>query len=519
MTHNLFELFQSRFPVDRSEPFIETGDGRTYTYADAEQASGRFARLLGGLGVKPGDRLAVQVEKSPEAVFLYLASLRLGAVYLPLNTAYRDAEMRHFLTDAEPKILVCRPEDEAERGALAQICGVACVLTLDGQGQGSLVEDSRGLDADYPTAETEADDIAALLYTSGTTGRPKGAMLSHHNLAANLKTLHRAWGWGPEDVLLHALPLFHTHGLFVALGCVLLNGTRMLFLPQFDADWAVRLLPRASVFMGVPTHYVRLLAHPGLTREACRPMRLFVSGSAPLLEETFHAFTERTGHTILERCGMTETGMNMSNPLDGERVAGTVGPVLPGIEARITDTDGKALPTGDAGMLEVRGPNVFKGYWRQAEKTEAEFRGDGFFITGDLARIDERGYVSIVGRAKDIIISGGYNVYPKEVETVIDAVDGVAESAVIGLAHPDFGEAVVAVVRRREEPGGPSEGEIIATVKLNLANYKVPKRVFFTGELPRNTMGKVQKNVLRERFADTFSAIPSASPKTPLGNP
>jgi len=519
MMHNLFELFQSCFPVDRSEPFIETEDGRTYTYADAEQTSGRFAQLLGRLGIKPGDRLAVQVEKSPEAVFLYLASLRLGAVYLPLNTAYRDAEMRHFLTDAEPKALVCSPEDKAKRSTLFQDCGVACILTLDGQGQGSLVEESRGLDADHPTAETGVDDIAALLYTSGTTGRPKGAMLSHYNLAANLKTLHRAWGWGPEDVLLHTLPLFHTHGLFVALGCVLLNGTRMLFLPQFDADRTVRLLPRASVFMGVPTHYVRLLAHPGLTRDACRNMRLFVSGSAPLLEEIFHAFTERTGHTILERCGMTETGMNMSNPLDGERVAGTVGPVLPGIEARITDTDGKALPTGDAGMLEVRGPNVFKGYWRQAEKTEAEFRGDGFFITGDLARIDERGYVSIVGRAKDMIISGGYNVYPKEVETVIDAVDGVAESAVIGLTHPDFGEAVVAVVRRREEPDGPIEGEIIATVKLNLANYKVPKRVFFTGELPRNTMGKVQKNVLRERFADTFSAIPSASPKTPLGNP
>ncbi len=515
MTHNLFELFRSRFPADRSEPFIETGDGRTYSYAEAEQASGRFARLLGGLGVKPGDRLAVQVEKSPEAVFLHLASLRLGAVYLPLNTAYRDAEMRHFLTDSEPKILVCRPEDEAERGALARASGVARVLTLDGAGLGSLVAESRGLDADHPTAETAADDIAALLYTSGTTGRPKGAMLSHHNLAANLKILHRAWGWGPKDVLLHALPLFHTHGLFVALGCVLLNGTRMLFLPHFDADQAMRLLPRATVFMGVPTHYVRLLADPGLTRDACRTMRLFISGSAPLLEETFHAFAERTGHTILERCGMTETGMNMSNPLDGERVAGTVGPVLPGIEARITDAGGKAVATGDTGMLEVRGPNVFKGYWRQAEKTAAEFRGDGYFITGDLARIDARGYVSIVGRARDMIISGGYNVYPKEVEIAIDAVDGVAESAVVGLAHPDFGEAVVAVVRRREEKGGPSEEEIIATVKEDLANYKVPKRVFFTRDLPRNTMGKVQKNVLRERFADTFSATPGTSPDNP----
>ena len=515
MTHNLFELYQSRFPADRSLPFIETGGGRTYSYAEAEQASGRLARLLGGLGVEPGDRLAVQVEKSPEAVFLHLASLRLGAVYLPLNSAYRAAEVKFFLTDGEPKVLVCRPEDEAERGALARASGVAHVLTLDAEGQGSLAEGSRGLDADHPTAKTEPDDTAALLYTSGTTGRPKGAMLSHHNLAANLKTLHRAWGWRPEDVLLHALPLFHTHGLFVALGCVLLKGTRMLFLPRFDADQAVRLLPRASVFMGVPTHYQRLLAHPGLTRDACRGMRLFVSGSAPLLEETFHAFKERTGHTILERCGMTETGMNMSNPLHGERVAGTVGPPLPGVEARITDAEGRTLPAGENGMLEVRGPNVFKGYWRQAEKTAAEFRGDGFFITGDLARIDERGYVSIVGRARDMIISGGYNVYPKEVETVIEAVDGVAESAVVGLAHPDFGEAVVAVVRRREERGGPSEGEIIAAVKKDLANYKVPKRVFFAEELPRNTMGKVQKNVLRERFEGTFSAPPGA----PAGSP
>jgi malonyl-CoA/methylmalonyl-CoA synthetase len=508
MKHNLFDLFQSRFPADRSEPFIETGDGRVYTYAEAEQASGRFARLLGDLGVQPGDRLAVQVDKSPEAVFLHLASLRLGAVYLPLNTAYRDAEMTHFFTDAEPKALICRPEDEAERGALARASDVSCVLTLNGAGGGTLITKSRGLDADYPTAETDADDIAALLYTSGTTGRPKGAMLSHHNLSSNLLTLHQAWGWNSTDVLLHALPLFHTHGLFVALGCVLLNGTRMLFLSNFDVEQAVRLLPRASVFMGVPTHYVRLLSHSGLTRDLCRTMRLFVSGSAPLLEETFHAFAERTGHTILERCGMTETCMNMSNPLDGERIAGTVGPPLPGIEARITDSEGKKLDAGDTGMLEVRGPNVFKGYWRQAEKTAAEFRGDGFFITGDLARIDERGYVSIVGRANDMIISGGYNVYPKEVEMVIDTVGGVAESAVVGLTHPDFGEAVVAVVRRREESGGPSEEEIIAAVKQDLANYKVPKRVFFTEELPRNSMGKVQKNVLRENFADTFSAPP-----------
>ncbi|MDP6883692.1 MAG: AMP-binding protein, partial [Rhodospirillales bacterium] len=373
MNHNLFALFQSRFPSDRSKPFIETAGGRTYTYAEAEQASGRFAGLLGKLGVQPGDRLAVQVEKSPEAVFLHLASLRLGAVYLPLNTAYRAAEMKHFLSDAEPKVLVCRPEDEAERGALAHDRGVARVLSLDGEGHGSLVEDSAGLDADYPTAETGPDEIAALLYTSGTTGKPKGAMLSHHNLSSNLLTLHRAWGWNSADVLLHALPLFHTHGLFVALGCVLLNGTSMLFLPKFDVGQTLRLLPRATVFMGVPTHYVRLLAHSGLNRDACRTMRLFVSGSAPLLEETFRAFTQRTGHTILERCGMTETCMNMSNPLDGERIAGTVGPPLPGIEARITGTEGKALAVGDTGMLEVRGPNVFKGYWRQAEKTAAEF--------------------------------------------------------------------------------------------------------------------------------------------------
>ncbi len=503
MSKNLYDLFRGRFPADLGQPFIETVDGHVFTYGDLDEASGRIANLLTGLGVSPGDRVAGQVEKSPQAVFIYLACLRAGAAYVPLNTAYRRGELEYFFSDAKPTVVVCRAEFEAETKGIADTCGVVHVLTLDEAGGGSLTERSAGLSADFATIERRADDLAAVLYTSGTTGRAKGAMLSHDNLAANALTLHKAWGWKPGDVLLHILPVFHTHGLFVAIHCVLLNGSPMLFMGRFDADDVIKLLPRATVMMGVPTHYTRLLAAPGFTAGVCRNMRLFISGSAPLLSETFHAFEERTGYTILERCGMTETGMNTSNPLDGDRIAGTVGLALPGVEARVTDDDGTVLPVGDTGVLEIRGPNVFKGYWQMPEKTAEEFRSDGFFITGDIARIDDKGYVTIVGRAKDLIITGGFNVYPKEIELLIDEMDGVDESAVIGLPHPDFGEAVGAVIKSRDK--GLDGETITGYLKDTLANFKVPKRIYFVDELPRNSMGKVQKNMLREQYKDTFT--------------
>jgi malonyl-CoA/methylmalonyl-CoA synthetase len=504
MSDNLFELFRSRFPPDLSKPFLETPEGRLIAYGELEAATARLADLLAARGVAKGDRVAAIVEKSPEAIFLYLATLRAGGVYLPLNTAYTKAEVGYFLGDAEPKITVCRPEAEAALAPIVAATG-GQVLTLGQAGEGSLIAASRKLPADFEPVSAASDDVAALLYTSGTTGRAKGAMMSHGNLASNALALHRIWGFEAEDVLLHALPIFHTHGLFVAINCLLLNGTKMLFLPRFDAGEVIGLLPRATVMMGVPTFYTRLLARPDFDAGVCRNMRLFISGSAPLLEETFRDFNERTGHTILERYGMTETGMNTSNPLKGERRAGTVGFPLPQVEVRVTGKDGEVLGPGKVGVLELRGPNVFKGYWRRPEQTAEEFRADGFFVTGDISRIDGDGYVHIVGRAKDLIISGGFNVYPKEVELVVDALEGVAESAVIGLAHPDFGEAVAAVVKPAPDGAAPDEDAVIQAAKAALANYKVPKRVFFVDELPRNAMGKVQKNALRARYKDSFT--------------
>jgi len=506
MSDNLYALFEARFPAERGTTFIETPDGGHYSYGNLEALSGRMARLLAELGVVKGDRVAVQVEKSPEAIFLYLACLRVGAIYLPLNTAYQAAEVAYFLGDAEPKAVVCQPEREGEIRAIADKAGVTALLTLGADGGGTLTERSRDRDPDAGCVAAEADDLAAILYTSGTTGRSKGAMMSHRNLGANALTLHRLWGFRPDDRLLHVLPIFHTHGLFVATNCVLLNGTGMMFLPRFDTAEVIRLLPRATVMMGVPTFYTRLLADPDFGPEACHNMRLFISGSAPLLSETFEAFRERSGHTILERYGMTETGMNCSNPLDGVRMAGTVGPPLPDVEVRVADEDGRLLAPGEVGVLEVNGPNVFKGYWRQPEKTTAEFRPDGFFITGDVARIDERGYIHIVGRAKDLIISGGFNVYPKEVELLVDAIEGIGESAVIGLPHPDFGEAVTIVATRAAGVEALTAEQVIAQLKGQLANFKLPKRVFFVDALPRNAMGKVQKNLLREEFKDSFSS-------------
>ena len=502
MKGNLYNLFRERFPASLTRPFIETPAGGHYSYGDLERESARYARFLTGLGLQPGDRVAVQIEKSPAAVFLYLGCLRAGLIYLPLNPAYRAAEIEYYLDDAAPGAVVCRPSDLAGMRDLALPRGLQHIYTLDADGQGTLTEESRSLGDEFDTCRVSHDATAVLLYTSGTTGRPKGAMLTHGNLAANALALHQAWGWRPDDVLLHALPLFHIHGLFVACHCVLLNGTKMILLPKFDVTTVIQSLPKATVFMGVPTFYTRLLADAAFGRDVCGHMRLFVSGSAPLLPQTFDEFRQRTGHTILERYGMTETGMNTSNPLDGPRRPGTVGKPLPGVSVRIVNDKDRPLQTGEVGQLQVKGEGVFKGYWRMPQKTAEDFTADGYFRTGDLARLDSDGYVSIVGRAKDLIITGGLNVYPKEIETCIEKLDGVVESAVIGAPHPDFGEAVVAVVVRQPGREDVTEAGLLTALKQLIAGYKVPKRVFFVPELPRNTMGKVQKNLLRERYTD-----------------
>jgi len=502
MEHNLYKLIASRFPADRRAPCLILGDGRVWTYGDVERASARLANLMASLGLRPGDRVAAQVEKSAEALLLYLATLRAGLVYLPLNPAYQRGEIEYFLGDATPGLFVCRPPFRATADALAQAAGVPHVLDLDDAGRGSLIDAAAPCGDDFRTVPRRADDLAAILYTSGTTGRSKGAMLSHRNLAVNALALHEAWRFRPGDVLLHMLPIFHVHGLFVACHCALLNGSAMLFEPKFDAARALALLPEATVFMGVPTYYVRLLAEPAFGRQPCRHMRLFVSGSAPLLRETFEEFARRSGHVILERYGMTEGGMFTSNPYDGERRAGTVGRPLPCTRVRIVDEGGAPCPVGTPGHIQVRGDNVFAGYWRMPEKTREEFTADGWFKTGDIGTVDADGYIAIVGRSKDLIISGGLNVYPKEVEEAIDALPGVAESAVIGLPHADFGEAVTAVVARRRDAAGAdlSEATIIAALRTELAAFKLPKRVMLVDELPRNTMGKVQKNLLRQRY-------------------
>jgi len=505
MPANLYAEIRANAPADRGALLLETPAGRRFTYGDLDRLSGRLANALKNQGVAPRDRVAVQVEKSPEVIFLYLACLRMGAVYLPLNTAYTLPELDYFFGDAEPAVIVCDPDRAAGIAELPS-ARAARVLTLDAQGRGSLSEAASSASASFATVPRGTDDLAAILYTSGTTGRAKGAMLSHGNLASNALTLRKAWGFTTADVLLHMLPIYHTHGLFVAINTTLLAGARMIWLPRFEPDQVIAALPRASVLMGVPTHYVRLLGRADFTADVAENVRLFISGSAPLLEETFHDFEARTGQRILERYGMTETGMNASNPLEGERRPGTVGPALPGVELRVADDAGRVLPAGETGVLEVRGPNVFKGYWRLPEKTREEFRPDGFFITGDIARIDQDGYVTIVGRAKDLIISGGLNIYPKEVESVIDAQDGVAESAVIGVPHPDFGEGVLAVVKRREGAVALDADALIAATRTQLAAFKTPKRVVFVDDLPRNTMGKVQKNLLRETYRDAFRA-------------
>lgn len=503
MANHLFDAFRSRMPAP-GRLLMETDDGRSITYGDMLAKSAQLAHALAQAGVEPGDRVAVQVEKSPEAVLLYLATLRAGAVFLPLNTAYTLPELDYFFRDAEPRLIVCDPDRLSGVEPLA-VSVAATVLTLGRDGQGTLTSQASRQATEFSDVTRGPDDLAAILYTSGTTGRSKGAMLSHENLASNARVLVEQWRFGADDVLIHALPIFHTHGLFVATNVILMAGAKMLFEQKFDPARILSLMPRATALMGVPTFYVRLLQQEGLNQDAAKDMRVYISGSAPLLAETHRAWRERTGHAILERYGMTETNMNTSNPYDGERRAGTVGFPLPGVSLRITDPEtAKPLPQGEIGMIEVKGPNVFAGYWRMPEKTKAEFRDDGFFITGDLGLIDADGYIHIVGRGKDLIISGGYNVYPKEIESEIDALDGVAESAVIGVAHPDFGEGVTAVVVRK--PGSAIDAaDISGAIAGRLAKYKHPKQVIFVEELPRNTMGKVQKNVLRVMYKDIYA--------------
>ena len=491
---NIYTLFKDR-TAEGGAFLLSPEREEICSYERLHDYAGRLARGMYQLGIRPGDRVVGQVAKSPEALFLYFACLRLGALYVPLNTAYLDDELAFFVGDADPSLIVCEPERQR---LFEKIPGNRRVLTLDAQGNGSL-SPLLSTDGQLDICERTDDDVAVILYTSGTTGKPKGAMISHGNLAANGLVLHTAWQWQAGDIMLHALPIFHIHGLFVATHLPVLNRSPVILLPGFDPDQVINLLPHATVYMGVPTNYTRLLATGRLNRDVCSNMRLFISGSAPLLEQTFNEFRESTGVEIVERYGMTETGMNTSNPLDGTRKPTTVGPPLPGVTARIVDESGAPVGSGSPGNLEVRGDHVFKGYWQLPDKTRQEFTDDGFFKTGDVANQDEDGYISIVGRNKDMIISGGLNVYPREIEAVIDKLPGIVESAVIGLPHDDFGEGVCAVIV--PEQGVTLEKQaIVGELKSRLANFKIPKWVHFVPSLPRNTMGKIQKNVLRDRF-------------------
>ena len=516
MSGNLFAALRSAFPSDLDATAVETADPgspvRRYTWRDLDRASAMIANLFDSLDLPAGSRIAVQTDKSVETLMLYLGVLRAGHVYLPLNSAYQAGEIEYFIGNAEPAVVVCTPAHFPWISRIAFKAGTRNVFTLGDDISGTLLERAALQPDVHEPAPRGADDLAAILYTSGTTGRSKGAMLTHGNLLSNALTLKSYWGWrSPEeggDVLIHALPIFHVHGLFVACHGALLNGSPMLWFSRFDARATIARLADATVFMGVPTLYTRMLAEPSLTHEACRHMRLFISGSAPLLKETHEAWTARTGHVILERYGMSETVMLTSNPCharDGDRVGGTVGFALPGVQLRIRDDKGHPVRAGEIGGIEVKGPNVFKGYWRMPEKTAEEFTTDLFFKTGDVGWLDEAGRLTIVGRSKDLIISGGYNVYPAEVEGHVNELPGVAESAVVGVPHADFGEAVVAVVVPR--PGAVLDPEAIAAaLKSRIANFKVPKRVFVAAELPRNAMGKVQKNLLRDQYRQTFPA-------------
>jgi malonyl-CoA/methylmalonyl-CoA synthetase len=504
---NLFAALRAAFPQDQDAVAIETDNGLFYSWRDLDRATAMMANLLASLDLPASARVAVQVEKSVEALVLYLATLRAGFVFLPLNTAYLSAEIEYFIGNAEPSVVVCTGNNFGWVSKLAFKAGTCNVFTLNDDRTGSLLERAACCSDQHVIAARQGDDLAAILYTSGTTGRSKGATLSHANLLSNARVLKDYWGWRSAgeggDVLIHALPIFHVHGLFVAIHGALLNGSKMIWLGKFDPKLVIQKMSEATVFMGVPTLYVRLLAEPGLTPDAARHMRLFIAGSAPLLLETFTEWQARTGHTILERYGMSETLMLTSNPYhlqQGERRGGTVGFPLPGVSLRVRDEEGQPVAVGEVGGIQVKGPNVFSGYWRMPEKTAEEFTADGYFKTGDVGRVDERGYVTIVGRSKDLIISGGYNVYPAEIEGYINELPGVAESAVIGVPHADFGEVGVAVVVARSG-AVVNPVQVIARLKATLANFKVPKQCFVVDALPRNTMGKVQKNVLRAQYS------------------
>ena len=514
MNNNLFAAIRGAFPGSLDGIAIESADSssgatlKRTTWRELDEQTARIANLLASLNLPEGSRVAVQTEKSVEALMLYLGVLRAGYVYLPLNTAYQASEIEYFIGNAEPAVVVCSPKSLAWIHPITNAAKVAHVFTLDDAGGGSLIEAAAGHSATHTIATKQANDLAAILYTSGTTGRSKGAMLSHDNLLSNALTLKDYWVWSGNDVLIHALPIFHVHGLFVASHCALLSGAKMIWFAKFDPNAVLARLPDATVFMGVPTLYVRLLGDARLNSELCKNMRLFVAGSAPLLIETFGNWRDRTGHTILERYGMSETAMLTSNPYlaeHGERRGGTVGFPLPGVKVRVSDDKGAACPMAEIGGIEVKGPNVFSGYWRMPDKTKEEFTADGWFKTGDVGKIDERGYVVIVGRSKDLIISGGYNVYPAEIEGYLNDMPGVAESAVIGVPHPDFGEAGVAVVVGKAG-SALDAAAMLADLKSKIANFKVPKRVFLVDDLPRNAMGKVQKNVLRQAHATLFTS-------------
>jgi len=497
---NAYAFFSRAFAGRLAQPVLEDESGAVFTYADLDRETARIAAFLAGLGLKRGDRVAAQIEKSPQGLFLYLATLRAGLCFLPLNTAYQRSEIEYFLSDAEPAAFVCDPSRIEDYRAIAGKTKVAHLLALDIHGAGSFADGAGRARTEFAEVVLQNDDLAVIIYTSGTTGRSKGAMVTHGNLTSNAAVLKDCWRFTERDVLIHALPVFHVHGLFVAVHPVLLAGARMIFQRKFDPKAVLDAVPRATALMGVPTFYVRLLAEPALAKEAVQGMRLFVSGSAPLLLDTFAEWQARTGHTILERYGMSEAGMITSNPYEGERRGGTVGFPLPGVSVRVVGPGDEALGTGVPGAIQIKGPNVFAGYWRMPDRTREEFTGDGWFRTGDVGQWSEGGYLSIVGRAKDLIISGGYNVYPKEIELVIDAIPGVVESAVVGVPHPDFGEAVTAAVVK-QKGAALTEADVIARVKAEIAGFKVPKRVRFVAELPRNAMGKVQKGLLRERFA------------------
>jgi malonyl-CoA/methylmalonyl-CoA synthetase len=513
---NLYAHLRANFPADLDAVAVETiasnAPSLRYSWRDLDRASAMVANLLASLGLPQGARIAVQVEKSVEAMVLYLGTLRAGYVFLPLNTAYQSSEMAYFITNAEPAVVVCSSKNFGWVSKIAFKSGTLSVYTLDDDRTGSLLQRAMHCSDKHSCVVSKNDDLAAILYTSGTTGRSKGAMLSHGNMLSNAMMLKDYWGWTQQDVLIHALPIFHVHGLFVAIHGALLNGSPMLWLNKFDPQAVIQCMPRATVFMGVPTLYVRMLAEPSLGKQAAKNMRLFIAGSAPLLKETFEAWHDKTGHSILERYGMSETVMLTSNPYSRDsryqnqsnRRPSTVGFPLPGVSLRICADDDQPLETNEIGAIQVKGPNVFSGYWRMPEKTAEEFTVDGYFKTGDVGKVDERGYVHIVGRSKDLIISGGYNVYPAEIEGYINDMAGVAESALVGVPHPDFGEVGVAVVIAK--PGADLHPEaILASLKSQLANFKIPKRCEIVAELPRNTMGKVQKNLLREQYKTLFS--------------